>query len=381
MFLTTSCHLCYGFGNPACRRKGEARMRHPRFCFNMLVVLVFVGVLMAQTTATIVGVVTDETNSAVPKASVKVTNELTGFERTLATEIDGSYVATLLPLGVYTVEASVPGFKTMVRKGVSLSVQEAAKVDLRLSVGAVADQVTVAGEAPLVDTRQASLGALMESKRMVELPLSGRTPASLLVLIPTVTNVSPAARPTSYTLTVNVAGGRANNNNFLLDNARYNSIQYGEGNQLPPPDFLSEFKVTTNAYDSEKGLASAASIQVVTRSGSNDFHGGLFEFHRDNALTARNFFAPSTPFLVQNQFGGTIGGPIRKNKTFFFFGHQWTRIREAQFDNGAFPATDAERSGDFSQSRDAFPRSHSRRPFPYEAYRSIRIRDNRSPAA
>src|SRR5712691_5986938 len=145
-------------GITATRRSHMSSPRPLLFATIALSLLTFV--LRAQTTATIVGTVNDESGAAIPKASVKVTNELTGFSRALVTETDGSYVATLLPLGVYTVEGSAPGFKTMVRKGVSLSVQEAAKVDLRLSVGAVADQVTVAGDAPLVDTRQASLGAL-----------------------------------------------------------------------------------------------------------------------------------------------------------------------------------------------------------------------------
>jgi len=310
----------------------------------------------AQTTATIVGTISDTSGGMVAHCSVKVTNELTGFNRTLVTGDDGSYVATLLPTGTYSVEASAPGFKTVVRSGIPLSVQEAARVDITLALGTVTEQVTVAGEAPLVDTRQASVGALMETKRMDELPLSGRTPASLLVLIPTVTNLTPADRPTSLTLSVNIAGGRENNNNFLLDNTRYNSIQYGQGNPLPAPDFLTEFRVTTNAYDAEKGLAGSATIQVTTRSGSNEFHGGLFEFHRDNDLNARNFFATTAPFLVQNQFGGTVGGPVRKNKTFFFFGYQVTRIHQSQFNNDAFPATDAEKKGDFSQSLGGIPK-------------------------
>ncbi|MCW5977921.1 MAG: TonB-dependent receptor [Bryobacteraceae bacterium] len=310
--------------------------------------------LHSQTTATIVGVVTDESGGVILNAGVKVINELTGYSRDVETGEDGSYVAPLLPVGTYAVEGSAQGFKTMRRTGVRLSVQEAVRVDLRLPVGSVSDQVTVSGEAPLVDTRQSSVGALMESERMLELPLSGRTPASLLRLIPTVSNLSPGDRPTSYSVNVNVAGNRENNNNFLLDNTRYNSVQYGQGNPLPPPDFLSEFKVTTNAYDAEKGLGST-SIQVITKSGTNQLHGSLFEFHRDNALTARNFFAPRTPFLVQNQFGGTIGGPIKKNSTFFFFGYQGTRIREAVLSNDAYPASEAERGGDFSASRGGAP--------------------------
>jgi hypothetical protein len=311
--------------------------------------------VFAQTTAAITGEITDTSGGAVANCTVHVTNETTGQSRSTTTGGDGAYVFTLLSLGTYRVEAEASGFKKAVRTGVLLSVQENVRIDFQLSLGAVTEVISVDAEAPMVDTRQASVGALMDSKRMVELPLSGRSPASLLVLIPTVTNVDAGVRPTSFSVNVNVAGGRRSANNFLLDNTRYNSIQYGEGNPLPPPDFLSEFKVTTNAYDAEKGMASTSTIQVVTRSGTNEYHGSLFEFHRDNALTARNFFAPSTPFLVQNQFGATIGGPIKKNKLFAFFGWQSTRIREAQLNNDAFPPTDLERTGNFNGSTGGLP--------------------------
>ncbi len=328
------------------------------FSFSRVLTLTFAlagNAALAQTTASIVGIVSDTTGAVVPACAVKVISDQTGQERETRTDDAGAYLVSLLPPGTYTVEAEANGFKKSVRKGVALSVQENARVDFSLGVGAVSEVVTVEGSAPAIDTRQASIGALMEGKRLVELPLSGRSPASLLVLIPTVTEVSAGARPTSYSVNVNVAGGRRSGNNFLLDNARYNSIQYGEGNPLPPPDFLSEFKVTTNAYDAEKGLASSATIQVVTRSGTNSYHGSLFEFHRNNNLTARNFFAPTTPFLIQNQFGATGGGPIRKNKTFVFAGWQGTRIRETQLNNDAIPPTDAERNGDFSNSRGGAP--------------------------
>jgi len=227
-------------------------------------VLLVAAPVFAQTTAAIVGNVTDATGGAVARCAIHVTNESTGQTRDVTAETDGSYVVTLLPLGAYRVEAEASGFKKAVRTGVTLSVQENVRVDFQLAVGAVTEVISVTAEAPLVDTRQASVGALMDSKRMVELPLSGRSPASLLVLIPTVTNVDAGVRPTSFSVNVNVAGGRRSANNFLLDNTRYNSIQYGEGNPLPPPDFLSEFRVTTNAYDAEKGMASTSTIQVVT---------------------------------------------------------------------------------------------------------------------
>ena len=318
-------------------------------------VLFCISPLFGQTTASVGGHVTDVSGASVVGATVLVSSDQTGLSRSVQSQDDGAYLVTLLPPGTYRVDASAAGFKKLIRTGVSLSVQENVRVDFQLTPGDVVESISVSGEAPQVDTRQASLGALMDSKRMVELPLSGRSPASLLVLIPTVTNVSEGARPTSYSVNANVAGGRSSANNFLLDNTRYNSIQYGEGNPLPPPDFLSEFKVTTNAYDAEKGMASSATIQVVTRSGSNEVHGSLFEFHRNNHLTARNFFAPTTPFLVQNQFGATVGAPIIRNKLFFFFGWQSTRIREAQLSNGAFPPTDLERTGNFSASRGGIP--------------------------
>ncbi len=327
--------------------------------------LLCISPLLGQTTASVGGLVTDMTGASVAGATLIVANEQTGHTRTVQSQADGAYLVTLLPPGAYRIEASAGGFKKFVRTGINLSVQANARIDFQLTPGDVVESVSVSGEAPQVDTRQASIGALMDSKRMVELPLSGRSPASLLVLIPTVTNVAEGSRPTSYSVNANVAGGRSGANNFLLDNTRYNSIQYGEGNPLPPPDFLSEFKVTTNAYDAEKGMASSATIQVVTRSGTNEIHGSLFEFHRNNHLTARNFFAPTTPFLAQNQFGGTIGAPIVKNKLFGFFGWQSTRIREAQLNNEAFPPSALERSGDFSQSRGGIPRDPlTGQPFP-----------------
>ncbi|MCZ2080272.1 MAG: TonB-dependent receptor [Bryobacteraceae bacterium] len=338
-----------------------------KLCFFFLpaAFLLAVTPLAAQTTASIAGHVADISGASVSGAAVLVTNEATGLTRSVISQPDGAYLFTQLPPGAYRIEATAPGFKKTVRTGITLSVQENARIEFQLSPGDVVESVLVTGEAPQVDTRQASIGALMDSKRMVELPLSGRSPASLLVLIPTVTNVSAGSRPTSYSVNANVAGGRSGANNFLLDNTRYNSIQYGEGNPLPPPDFLSEFKVTTNAYDAEKGMASAATIQVVTRSGTNEIHGSVFEFHRNNHLTARNFFAPTTPFLAQNQFGATLGAPIVKNKLFGFFGWQSTRIREAQLSNSAYPPTELERAGNFSQSRGGIPRDPlTGEPFP-----------------
>lgn len=305
---------------------------------------------LGQTTASLIGNVTDSSGASVSKCMVEATQTSTGQARQTNTDDTGAYLFTLLPPGTYSIRAEAAGFKTEIRTGVEVSVQANVRVDLSLSLGSISETISVAGQAPSVDTRQASIGETIDSARMVELPLSGRSPTALLSLIPGVIVSDPGVSPTSYNVVVQVAGGQQTANNFIYDNTRYNSVQYGQGNPLPPPDFLEEMKVTTNAYDAEKGLAAAATIQVVTKSGSNAFHGSLFEFHRDNALTARNFFAPTTPFLVQNQFGGTIGGPVIRNKTFFFFGYQGTRIRNAILNNTAVPPTEAEKNGNFSQS-------------------------------
>ena len=318
-------------------------------------VIAFNAVGFAQNTASIVGIVADQTGSVVPDCTVKVTNDLTGFTRSTVTGADGAYEVTLLPLGGYSVTASKPGFREVVRSGVSLTVQQVARIDLQLAVGSSIQKVIITSAAPLVNTEQATVSSSLSTERMTELPLSGRSPAALLVLIPGVTYVSAGTTPDSLEVVANVAGGRTSANNFLLDDSPWSFIQHNTGDPLPPPDFLSEFRVTMASYDASMGMASASTIRAVTNSGTNSFHGDLFEFHRDNALTARNFFAPTTPFLIQNQFGGTVGGPIRKDKDFFFFGYQDTRIVQSILENSAYPATAAEKMGDFSQSVGGVP--------------------------
>jgi Carboxypeptidase regulatory-like domain len=331
-------------------------MKRNQFLHSLAWLLLAIGTpLVAQTTASIVGTVTDPTGAALPGCDVKVTNQLTGLSRSIQTGADGSYSATLLSLGVYSVEVSKPGFQTSSHSGISLSVQEEARIDVKLAIGSSSQTVTVQSGAPLVNTTQASVSSLLDNERMEELPLSGRSPATLLVLIPGATNVVAGTNTDSLTVDANIAGGRKSANSFLLDDSWFNSVQLEDGNPLPPPDFLSEFRVTINGYDASKGLSSSSVIQAVTKSGTNQFHGDLWEFHRDNALTTRTFFAPATPFLVQNQFGGTIGGPIRRDKDFFFFGYQGTRIAQSVLINSAYPATAAERSGNFAGSKGPAP--------------------------
>ncbi len=328
-------------------------------CLCGLVLVVFVlftaAVAVAQTTATIVGTVLDSTGAAIPEASLTVTNELTGLERNLTTMTDGTYLVNLLPPGVYTVEVTANGFKRTVRNGINLTVGQNATVDITLDVGVVSETVSVTSAAPLVDTRNASIATVMEEKRILELPLNGRSPASLLTLIPGVTNVDPGSSPISQSVSANVAGGRDLGNSFQLDGGQWNNVQYPRGYPLPPPDMVEEFRVETNSYDASKGMASAGSVEATTKSGTNELHGTLWEFLRNNHLNARNFFAPSIPFLAQNQFGFAAGGPIKKNQTFFFGSYQGTRVRQAILSNSAIPATPQELQGDFSASPGGAP--------------------------
>lgn len=304
--------------------------------------------LFAQTTATIVGTITDESGAAVPDVTVQIKNELTGLVRESKAGSEGGYVANLLPPGTYSVSVSADGFKRFVRAGITLAVGDNATVPVKLLVGAVTETVSVTGAAPLVDTRNASIATVMDGKRLLELPLNGRSPASLLSLIPGVTNVSAGANPIAQAVSVNVAGGRDLGNSFQLDGGQWNNVQYPRGYPLPPTDMVEEFRVESNSYDASKGMASSGSVEANTRSGTNELHGTVWEFLRNNHLNTRNFFSATVPFLAQNQYGFGLGGPIRKNKTFFFGSYQGTRIRQAVFNNNAVPATAAEKAGNFS---------------------------------
>ena len=314
----------------------------------MLVMVAAVSV-QAQQTATILGKVQDESGGVIPGVEVVAVNEGTGFQRFSVSNDEGLYRITLLPLGDYRVEAELAGFKKLVMGGIHLTVEENSRVDLVLRIGEVAEEVTVASTAIQVETRSASISRLMDEKRVDELPLSGRDPLALITLIPGAARISIPEQGTRDII-VNINGGNGQMNSFQLDGAQFNMVQRAQGLPMPPPDMVKEFRAETNSYDASKGRGSVASFSVVTKSGTNRFHGSAFEFHRNGALNARSFFAPESPFLVYNQFGGTVGGPVLRDKTHFFFGYQGTRIRQSRLLSGAVPPTSLERQGNFSGS-------------------------------
>ena len=314
----------------------------------------------AQATGSIVGQITDPSAGAVPSAAITVTNEETGATRsTITAAEDGFYRVPLLSPGAYRVSAAAPGFREIVKTGVEVNVERSTRVDIQLEVGAAdASNVTVSAEAPLVETSQASQGIVIDNRKIVELPLNGRNFAQLGTLMPGV--VAPPsslggaegnATPGGFggaTTGFAVNGQRNQSNNFLLDGATNNDT-FNSGFVLrPPPDAIQEFKILTHNYSAEYGRNSGSVVNVVTKSGTNAWHGNGWFFNRNNALAARNFFSVNKPSLDQNQFGGAIGGPAIKDKWFLFGYYEGFRNTEGATATNVV-LTEAERRGDFSQ--------------------------------
>jgi outer membrane receptor protein involved in Fe transport len=311
----------------------------------------------AQATGQITGVVTDSTGGVVPGAMVEVTNQATGFTRNAVTAVDGVYTIPLLNPGAYEAKVSLSGFRTTIRSGIVVVVNETARVDLKLQIGAVSEQVTVEAQAPLVETKNATLGVVIDQKKVVDLPLNGRNFTQLGTLIPGV--VAPPsglggsdgnATPGGFgnvTGGFNVNGMRNQSNNFLLDGSP-NNDSFNTGFVLrPPPDAIEEFKILTHSYNAEFGRNAGSVVNVVTKSGANDWRGGAWEFNRDDSRQATNYFATTKPALKQNQYGGSLGGPIQKNRTFFFGYYEGFNNRQGTTDTRVV-LSQAQRGGDFS---------------------------------
>lgn len=278
-------------------------------------------------TATLTGVITDSAGAVVPKADVKAVNEATNQESSATANAEGRYFFPNLRPGSYRVTTSAQGFKQFVSAGVVLQVNQAARLDIQLTVGAVTEQVNVTGEAPVLETESASRGAVIDHTKMVELPLNGRDYNQLALLSPGVLAPTPRLASVGFRGVFNVNGNRAFQNAFQLDgvdNTSYSNSFRGLNVQViqPSVEALEEFKIQTNAYSAEFGRSAGALVNAVIRSGTNSLHGTLFEFLRNSQLDASNFFANKAglakPFRQRNQFGAAAGGPIVKNKTFIF---------------------------------------------------------------
>jgi Carboxypeptidase regulatory-like domain len=307
----------------------------------------------AVNNAEIHGVVQDSTGAAVPGAQVKATKIDTGREQTTTSGAAGIYVLPGLPVGEYRLEASAPTFSVSVRSGIVLQVGEDAEVNVTLKPGNVKQVVQVSGAAPMVQTQSTSISAVIDQRRIVDLPLNGRQVTDLIVLSggaaqpPNAQGRDDTSHDYVNSAVISVNGGQINGNNYLLDGADNNDSHSNINMPFPFPDALQEYSVQTGGISARYGLHPGSVINVVTKSGTNSFHGDVFEFVRNYLLDARNYFS-TLDNLHQNQYGGTIGGPIRKNKIFGFGGYQETRISTAPPLNTAFVATPAALNGDFS---------------------------------
>src|SRR6266545_2611945 len=317
---------------------------------------------LAQATGAITGFITDQSGAVMPGVTVDATNTATGQVRNTVTAADGFYTLPLLQPGRYNVKATLTGFKPVVRESVDVSVGDTSRADIKLTVGGIEESVTVAAETPLVETSHATLGITIDQQKITELPLNGRNFTQLGTLIPGV--VSPPgglgggagdATPGGFgaaTSGFNVNGMRNQSNNFLLDGASNNDTFNTGFVMRPPPDAIQEFKIQTHSYSAEFGRNSGSVVNVVTRGGTNQLHGAVWEFNRDDTLQARNFFAPrdqAKPKLKQNQFGGSVGGPIMKNKFFGFGYYEGYRNTRGNTTN-VVVLTDAQRTGDFGST-------------------------------
>jgi len=318
-------------------------------------------------TGSLVGVVTDNSGAVIPGVNVEALNENTGAVATAQTSADGSYEFPLLRPAPYKVTAKAEGFRTLERTGLMVRSTETLRADLTLELGVVSEIVTVSEAAPLLQTDQPTLGHVIEEDTITAIPLATRNFTQILGTSPGVVgSVMNADRQGTGSDSVSVNGARRGSNNVLVDGVptsnQLNNAPDGDG--TPSIEFLSEFKVLTSLYSAEFGRNQGSVINVTTRSGTNEFHGTVYEFLRNTKLNARPFFFPEKQANIQNQFGGNVGGPIVKNKTFFFYGMEYSRQRNGNGSGARFLVQvpdAAERQGVFSTplydplSRGLFP--------------------------
>src|SRR5262245_54184083 len=301
----------------------------------------------AQATAQISGSVSDQSGAVLPGVEITATQTETGVARTNITNETGRYALPNLPLGPYRLEASLPGFRSFVQTGIVLQVNTNPTINISLEVGQVSEQVEVQANAALVETRSLSVGQVMETARIMELPLNGRNAQELVLLNGASQQVAPAG---GYTvpgrLTISTAGGLGTSTEYTLDGTRYIDPFDSLPLPLPFPDALAEFKTEIGGQTASAGRGSQ--VSAVTKSGTNELHGDLFEFVRNDLFNAHNYFATKGSTLKRNQYGGTLGGPILKNKLFFFGGFQGAKIRSDPNDIREFVPTAAMLAGDFT---------------------------------
>src|SRR5450631_2482970 len=304
-----------------------------------------------QITGSIRGTVADPTGAAVQGATVSAKQAETGLTRTAVTDHSGAYDVLELPVGHYRLQVEAKGFQTYLQQGITLDVNEKASVPVRLAVGSETQRVEVLADAQIIQGTVTNLGTTVSEREILDLPLNGRDFTQLGLLQTGVVPLTPGLKEAGGSLrdgqAYAVNGQRPESNNFLIDGANtFNGVDGGFVLK-PPVDAITEFRILTHNANAEFGNSLGSTTNIITRSGTNRFHGALWEFLRNDIFDATNYFAATTEPLKQNQFGGTFGGPVRKDKTFFFAYFEGFRNRQGETDSSTVPSL-AERNGDFS---------------------------------
>jgi hypothetical protein len=336
------------------------------------------AVCFAQRTTEVSGRITDASGAVITNATVTVTNVDTGVERTTASNELGYYSVPLLPPGNYQITVQHQGFRPITRSGITVVVDQTARIDFIMEVGAVTEKVEVTGNASVVETQSSSLKGVVDEQRIRELPLNGRDAAQLILLMPGVygtTDTSGLQQGGSARGIIQPGissnGARGNMVNYALDGAYHNDGYTNVSLPIPDPDALQEFSVQTNGFSAEYGRNAGGIVNAVTKSGTNTLHGSLFEFHRNAAVNALSFFATASDGLKRNQFGGTLGGPVNiphlysgRDRTFFFFSIQDQTQVQTPTDASTTVLTPAQRNGDFSARSASITDPTTGKPFP-----------------
>src|SRR6266480_7535988 len=305
----------------------------------LAVAFVFSANAQTTTVGTISGTIRDEKGAVVPQAEVSIQSEGTGMSRTVSSDDNGFYVAPSLPAGRYTISTAPSGFKKTVASAVDLHVAENKVVNLDVQVGQVSETVTVSSDAAPVETRSGELSSLISEKQVTELPLNGRNYAQLALMVPGVSPVTQAGAGGAFGtqgtgldshVDMSVNGNQSNANLWTVDGV--NNMDVGSNATLlvfPSIDSIQEFRVERNSFSAEYGQAQGAVINLVTKGGSNSFHGAGFEFLRSDRLNANNFFLNKAnqpkAYLKYDNYGFNFSGPIKKNRVFFFWNEEWRR--------------------------------------------------------
>ena len=311
----------------------------------------------AQVTAQINGTVADSSGAVLPGVTVVAIQTDTGFRREAVTDERGAFALLNLPIGPYRLEATLAGFRSFAQTGIVLQVNSNPVINVTLQLGELSETLTVEGQAPLVETRNPAIGQVITNEQVEALPLEGRNPAALIVLAGGAVDLgNPSSRSLTQSRGIAIAGGQQFGVAYLLDGALHNNVYDGVGLPLPFPDAMQEFKVETSSQNAQNGYKAGGTVNIATKSGTNQFHGDLFEFARHHRFNATSPFATisqrtgkrADDGLVRNQFGGVLGGPIVRDRIFFFGAYQGTRTTQTPADIITFIPTPAMLAGDFT---------------------------------